>query len=113
VVLMACLRRRKRGGKRKGRAASVTSFIGVAGGRGRRGGGVRGGVRIEESETGGERGALAWRSAVGTGSWPIDVCGRHARGVVPSRGGGVGDPWARGHSNRLRSLSRFQKFQMV
>jgi hypothetical protein len=38
VVLMACLRRRKRVGKRNGQAASVMPFTGVAGGNGRRGG---------------------------------------------------------------------------
>jgi hypothetical protein len=38
VVLVACLRRTKRGGKRKGRAVSVMPFIGATGGRGRRGG---------------------------------------------------------------------------
>jgi hypothetical protein len=38
VVLVACLRRRKRGGKRKGQVASVMPFNCEVGGRGRRGG---------------------------------------------------------------------------
>jgi hypothetical protein len=58
VVVVACLRRRKRGGKRKGWAASVTPFIDMAGGRGRRGG-VRGGVRMEERDGRGEGGPSA------------------------------------------------------
>jgi hypothetical protein len=39
-------------------------------------------------------------------------CGR-ARGAMLSRGGGVADLWARGHSNGRRGLNCFQKFQMV
>jgi hypothetical protein len=54
VVLVACLRRRKRGGERKGQATSVMSYIGAVGGRGRREGGLGRSPRGRERRT--ERG---------------------------------------------------------
>jgi hypothetical protein len=69
VVLMACLQRRKRGWKRKGRAASVMPFISAAGGSGRRGGGGSGVEFAWKREKGREKGGIAWRSAAGTGPW--------------------------------------------
>jgi hypothetical protein len=65
MVLVACLRRRKRVGKRKGQAASAMPFISATGSRER-----RWGVWAEapwKRETGGERGSLAWRSALACG----------------------------------------------
>jgi hypothetical protein len=55
----------REGGKRKGRVTSVMPFIGVAGGRGRKGG-VRGGVRVEERD-GWREGAQVRRLTAGTG----------------------------------------------
>jgi hypothetical protein len=108
VVVVACLRRRKRGGKRKGWAASVTPFIDMAGGRGRRGG-VRGGVCMEERDELRDGGPSA---AVRSSPCPTGVGGPHMRGAALSRGGGVADPWAQGHSNGRRGLNRF-KFKRI
>jgi hypothetical protein len=105
-VLMTFLRRRKRGKKRKGQVASVMPFIGAVG----EGEGVRCGVRMEERD-GRREGGLARRSAAGTGPWPMGMGGL-ACGAAPSRGGGVTDPWARGHSNGWRGLNRF-KFKRI
>jgi hypothetical protein len=75
-VLVACLRRRKRREKRKGRAASVTPFISAVGDRGRRGGS---GVKFAwKRETCREGEGLAPRSAAGTGPWPTGTGGRRA-----------------------------------
>jgi hypothetical protein len=57
-VLVACLRRRKRREKRKGRAASVMPFISAVGDRGRReGSGVKFAWKRETCREGGGAGA--------------------------------------------------------
>jgi hypothetical protein len=64
-------------GKRKGWAAFVMPLIGVAGGRGRRGG-VRGSVHVKERDKRREVG-LARRSVAGTGPWPTGTGRRRTR----------------------------------
>jgi hypothetical protein len=104
----AVLAKEEERGKRKGRAASMTPFIDAAGGRGRRGG-VRGGVCMEERDERRDGGPSA---AVRSSPCPTGVGGPHMRGAALSRGGGVADPWAQGHSNGRRGLNRF-KFKRI
>jgi hypothetical protein len=59
----------------------------------------------QRRETGGERGGGA---SVTVESRHRPVAERCARGIALSRGGGVADPWARGHSNGRRGLNRFK-----
>jgi hypothetical protein len=95
-VIVVCLQRRKRGGKRKGWVVGEGE------------GGGSGAESAWKRETGGEGGGAS--AAFGGHHRRVaDGCGQTARArAVPSWGGGVADPWARGHSNGWRGLHCFK-----
>jgi hypothetical protein len=111
VALVACLRRRKRGGGRKKRGERhrrcLLSVRWVA----RDEGGVRGRVCVEERERDGEREGLERRSAGGTGPWPMDEGGWCARVSQRMTSAKTGDDGGKpvGH----RNIPRWRRFEYI
>jgi hypothetical protein len=85
---MTCLRRRLRGGKRKGAGGIGDFFSQRDGQQGREGG--SGAESTWKRETDRERG-LVWRSAAGTDTWLTGVGGQRARLARRATGAKTGD----------------------
>jgi hypothetical protein len=98
-----------REGEKKGVGSVDDAFYRCGGRQGKERGGVRGGVCMEERDKRRDRGPSA---AVASSPCPTGVGGPHMHGAALSRGGGVADPWAQGHSSGRRGLNRF-KFKRI